>query len=231
MSNYQQNIASIRERIEAATQLAQRDKHDVTLMAVSKTRTAEDVSQAAMLGITCFGENYLQEATEKINALQHLSIEWHFIGPLQSNKTRPVAENFAWVHTVDRLKIAQRLNDQRPAEMAPLNICLQVNIDRETSKSGLMPEQVIDIALAVSKLPSLKLRGLMAIPKNNQEVSAQREPFKKLRLLQEEINDGLDNSQKLDTLSMGMSNDIEAAIYEGATIVRVGTGIFGPRAN
>ena len=231
MSNYQQNIASIRERIEAATQLAQRDKHDITLMAVSKTRTAEDISQAAMSGITCFGENYLQEATEKINALQHLSIEWHFIGPLQSNKTRPVAENFAWVHTVDRLKIAQRLNDQRPPEMAPLNICLQVNIDRETSKSGLMPEQVIDIALAVSKLTSLKLRGLMAIPKNNQDMSAQRKPFKKLRLLQEEINDGLDNSQKLDTLSMGMSNDIEAAIYEGATIVRVGTGIFGPRAN
>ena len=165
MSNYQQNIASIRERIETAAQLSQRDKHDITLMAVSKTRTAEDISQAAMLGITCFGENYLQEATEKINALQHLSIEWHFIGPLQSNKTRPVAKNFAWVHTVDRLKIAQRLNDQRPPEMAPLNICLQVNIDRETSKSGLMPEQVRGIAMAVSKLPSLKLRGLMAIPK------------------------------------------------------------------
>ena len=231
MSNLQQNIASILERIETATQFAQREKHDITLMAVSKTRTAEEINQAATLGLTCFGENYLQEATDKISALQNLSLEWHFIGPLQSNKTRSVAENFSWVHSVDRLKIAQRLNDQRPADLNPLNICLQVNIDEEPSKSGLVVNEVKQIALTVSRLPNLRLRGLMAIPKSRQGLQAQREPFKKLRLLRDEINIELDNSQKLDTLSMGMSDDIEAAIYEGATIVRVGTGIFGPRHN
>lgn len=231
MSYFQQNIANIRARIKATCKLAQRDPNAITLLAVSKTRSVDDVSQAVASGIDCFGENYLQEASEKVVALQHLAIEWHFIGPLQSNKTRPVAESFAWVHTVDRLKIAQRLSDQRPTEMNPLNICLQVNIDREASKSGLMAEEVKEVALAVSKLPNLKLRGLMAIPRSSQDLQTQREPFQKLRLLMEEINCALDNSQKLDTLSMGMSDDIEAAIFEGATIVRVGTGIFGPRGN
>lgn len=231
MQNFQQNIANIMTRIEAAAKLAQRDSNDITLMAVSKTRTAEDVQLAATYGMVSFGENYLQEASTKIDVLRHLPLEWHFIGPIQSNKTKPVAEKFAWVHSIDRLKIARRLNDQRPPHLGPLNICLQVNIDREPSKSGLMIEETMETALAVSKLTNVRLRGLMAIPKSSDDLQAQREPFKKLRSLRDEINIELDNSQKLDTLSMGMSDDIEAAIYEGATIVRVGTGIFGPRHN
>ena len=231
MPTFEQNIANIRVRIKTAAQLAQRNPSDIKLMAVSKTRAAEDVRLAATCGIDNFGENYLQEASAKINALQGLAIEWHFIGPLQSNKTKPVAENFSWVHSVDRLKIAQRLNDQRPSALAPLNVCLQVNIDREPSKSGLMAEDALDIARVIAHLPNLKLRGLMAIPKSHSDLDAQREPFRKLRLLKQEINCELDNLQKLDTLSMGMSADIEAAIFEGATIIRVGTGIFGPRNN
>ncbi len=231
MQNFQQNIANIMTRIETAAKLAQRNPSDITLMAVSKTRTAEDVQLAATYGMGSFGENYLQEASTKIDALRHLPLEWHFIGPIQSNKTKPVAESFAWVHSIDRHKIAQRLSDQRPPHLSPLNICLQVNIDRETSKSGLMIEETMETALAVSKLTNLRLRGLMAIPKNSQDLQTQREAFKKLRLLKDEINVELDNSQKLDTLSMGMSEDLEAAIYEGATILRVGTGIFGPRRN
>lgn len=231
MPTFERNIADIRARISAAAQLVQRDPRDIKLMAVSKTRDAEDVRLAAACGIDHFGENYLQEASAKINALQGLAIEWHFIGPLQSNKTKPVAENFSWVHSVDRLKIAQRLNDQRPSTLAPLNVCLQVNIDREPSKSGLMAEDALDIARLIAHLPNLKLRGLMAIPKSHSDLDTQREPFRKLRLLKQEINCELDNLQKLDTLSMGMSADIEAAIFEGATIIRVGTGIFGPRNN
>lgn len=231
MPNFQQNIIKIRARIETATNLVNRDSDEICLLAVSKTRSAEDVAAAAACGIFSFGENYLQEASTKIQALEQLTLEWHFIGPLQSNKTRSVAENFAWVHSVDRLKIAQRLNDQRPTSLGPLNICLQVNIDEEPSKSGLMLDEVKQVALTMGKLPNLRLRGLMAIPKSRQGLQAQREPFRKLRLLRDEINIELDNSQKLDTLSMGMSDDIEAAIYEGATIVRVGTGVFGPRHN
>jgi pyridoxal phosphate enzyme (YggS family) len=231
MPNFQQNIIKIRARIQTATNLVNRDSDEICLLAVSKTRSAEDVAAAAACGIFSFGENYLQEASTKIQALEQLTLEWHFIGPLQSNKTRSVAENFAWVHSVDRLKIAQRLNDQRPTSLGPLNICLQVNIDEEPSKSGLMLDEVKQVALTMGKLPNLRLRGLMAIPKSRQGLQAQREPFRKLRLLRDEINIELDNSQKLDTLSMGMSDDIEAAIYEGATIVRVGTGVFGPRHN
>jgi pyridoxal phosphate enzyme (YggS family) len=159
-----------------------------------------------------------------------LDAEWHFIGPLQSNKTRPVTEHFDWVHSVDRIKIAKRLSEQRPEHLPPLNLCLQINIDAEPSKSGVLPEQAIDLALSVSQLPNVHLRGLMAIPKACDTLEAQRQPFRALRLLKEQINQRLDNYQKLDTLSMGMSGDIEAAILEGSTILRVGTDIFGPRA-
>ena len=231
MPTFEQNIANIRARITAAAQLAQRDPNDIKLMAVSKTRSAEDVRLAATCGIGNFGENYLQEASAKINVLHGLAIDWHFIGPLQSNKTKPVAEHFSWVHSVDRLKIAQRLNDQRPSELPPLNICLQINIDHEPSKSGLMAEDALGIARAIAQLPNLRLRGLMAIPRSYNDLDGQREPFRKLRILKQEINCELDNLQKLDTLSMGMSADIEAAILEGTTIMRVGTGIFGPRNN
>jgi len=165
-----------------------------------------------------------------MDQLTDLSISWHFIGPLQSNKTRQVAEHFDWIHTVDRLKIAKRLSDQRPADMAPLNICLQINIDNEPSKSGFMPQQAIEAASSIADLPNLRLRGLMAIPKPSTELAQQHQPFVRLRALLEQINERLDNSQKLDTLSMGMSGDLEPAIYEGATIIRVGTDIFGPRS-
>ncbi|MCS5587921.1 MAG: YggS family pyridoxal phosphate-dependent enzyme [Porticoccaceae bacterium] len=229
MPTIEKNIADVKARIQAAAQLADRDPSDLLLMAVSKTRVAEDVRVAATCGIDSFGENYLQEALEKIAAVEPLATEWHFIGPLQSNKTKQVAENFSWVHTVDRIKIAQRLSAQRPAALGALNVCLQVNIDREASKSGLMAEEALKMAFSVAQMPNLRLRGLMAIPKSRSGLDSQREPFRKLRLLKNQINQALDNSQKLDTLSMGMSEDIEAAIYEGATILRVGTDIFGQR--
>ena len=191
----------------------------------------DDVQLAFSQGLNAFGENYLQEAVDKIKALATMPAQWHFIGPLQSNKTRPVAENFSWVHSVDRLKIAKRLNEQRPVALGPINICLQINIDEEPSKSGIMLDQALDLALTISELPNLRLRGLMAIPRPRPDLDSQRQPFRALRLLQEQINQQLDNSQKLDTLSMGMSGDIEAAVLEGATILRVGTDIFGPRAS
>lgn len=226
-----ENISAVKERIKIAASQADRDINNLQLLAVSKTRLPEEIECAISQGINAFGENYVQEALEKIQSLQALPLEWHFIGPLQSNKTRQVAENFSWVHAVDRLKIAQRLNDQRPQHLGPLNICLQINIDNEPTKSGVAPSQACDLALTVSELPNLRLRGLMAIPQARSSIESQRQPFKALRLLQQEINQQLDNSQKLDTLSMGMSGDIEAAVYEGATIVRVGTDIFGPRTD
>jgi hypothetical protein len=161
--------------------------------------------------------------------LQPLELDWHFIGPIQSNKTRQISENFAWVHSVDRVKIAKRLSDQRPPAMGPLNICMQINIDNEPTKSGFSVEQAVAAALEILALPNLKLRGLMAIPAAQASIDAQRIPFAKLRELKDRINRSLDNSEKLDTLSMGMSSDLEAAILEQATIVRVGTDIFGPR--
>ena len=199
------------------------------LLAVSKTRTSTQIKAALAAGITSFGENYLQEALEKIDQLSSAELDWHFIGPLQSNKTRLAAENFSWIHSVDRLKIAQRLSDQRPSTMAPLNLCLQINIDNEPSKSGFSAQQALAAAADIANLPNVKLRGLMAIPQSRTDLKAQRTPFIKLRQLKDQINSLLDNSQKLDTLSMGMSGDMDAAILEGATIVRVGTDIFGPR--
>ena len=231
MVSIEKNITSVKQRIDQAVTQAGRDPKSLKLLAVSKTRPASDIEEAFIKGLSAFGENYLQEAIEKINSLATLGAEWHFIGPLQSNKTRQVAEHCDWVHSVDRIKIAKRLSEQRPDHLPPINICLQVNIDAEPSKSGVLPEDAIDLALIISDLPNIHLRGLMAIPKASSTLDAQRQPFRALRLLKEQVNQQLDNSQKLDTLSMGMSGDIEAAILEGSTILRVGTDIFGPRAN
>ncbi len=220
------NLQATREAIAQAAKAAQRDVEDVRLVAVSKTFPAQAVRKAYHAGQTAFGENYLQEALEKIAALRDLPLEWHFIGPIQSNKTRPIAENFAWVHSVDRLKIAERLSAQRPSHLPPLNICLQVNVSGEVSKSGVAPEEVLMLAQDVATLPNLKLRGLMAIPAPARDEAAQRAPFALMHSLLQELNgQGL----SLDTLSMGMSHDYSVAIQEGATIVRIGTAIFGGR--
>ncbi len=221
------NLQATREAIAQAAKAAQRDVTNVRLLAVSKTFPAQAVREAYQAGQTAFGENYLQEALDKMAQLKDLPLEWHFIGPIQSNKTRPIAENFAWVHSVDRLKIAERLSAQRPPQLPPLNICLQVNVSGEASKSGVAPEEVMQLARDVAQLPQLKLRGLMTIPAPAEDAAAQRAPFARMRQLLEELNgQGL----SLDTLSMGMSHDYPAAIQEGATMVRIGTAIFGGRS-
>jgi pyridoxal phosphate enzyme (YggS family) len=201
----------------------------VRLLAVSKTKPVEDIYTLYKVGQRDFGENYLQEALQKQNALAHLAINWHFIGPIQSNKTRDIANYFQWVHSVDRVKIAQRLNQQRPDYMPPLNICLQVNIDAEETKSGLLLEDLGATIKPMLAFKKLRIRGLMAIPTSNQSMENQRRAFRKLRMARDKANErwGLN----MDTLSMGMSNDLEAAIDEGATIVRIGTAIFGSRAS
>ncbi len=229
MPNIENNITVVQRRLQQAARDAGRNPEDTLLLAVSKTRSSAQVSLAQASGIRSFGENYLQEASDKISQLSDQKLDWHFIGPLQSNKTRQVAEQFAWVHTVDRLKIAQRLSTQRPATMPALNICLQINIDNEESKSGFSPDQARSMAAIIAQLPNLRLRGLMAIPRPRATMAEQQQPFAQLAALQKEINSTLDNCEKLDTLSMGMSADLEAAIAEGATIIRVGTDIFGPR--
>jgi len=221
-------LARVHERIASACASAGRPVESVTLLVVSKTFGPDAVRAAHSEGENRFGENYVQEGLEKILSLGPLRerIEWHLIGPLQSNKTRVVAERFDWVHSVDRLKLAERLSAQRPAALPPLDICLQVNISGEVSKTGLAPRDVADVALAVAALPRLTLRGLMAIPEPAGDFEAQRRPHRALRELFEELQaEGL----PLDTLSMGMSADLEAAITEGATIVRVGSAIFGAR--
>lgn len=223
MSTIAENIAKVGERIRAAAQASGRDLDHIGLLAVSKTKPAAAVREAYAAGIRDFGENYLQEALEKQAELSELPLIWHFIGPIQSNKTKPIAEHFAWVHSVDRLKIAQRLSEQRPADLPPLNICLQVNVSAEDSKSGCAPAELAALAQAVSQLPNLRLRGLMAIPEPTDDVAAQRAAFARLR----ELRDGL--ALPLDTLSMGMSHDLDAAIAEGATWVRIGTALFGAR--
>ena len=220
------NLQATKEAIAQAAQEAQRSIADIRLLAVSKTFSAESVREACRAGQLAFGENYLQEALEKIAALRDLPLEWHFIGPIQSNKTRAIAENFAWVHSVDRLKLAERLSAQRPPQLPPLNVCLQVNVSGEDSKSGVAPQEVQQLAMEISKLPRLKLRGLMAIPAPATEEAAQRAPFAQMRVLLEQLNL---QGMALDTLSMGMSHDYRAAIMEGATIVRIGTAIFGTR--
>jgi hypothetical protein len=221
------NLQAVRDRISAVCLVAGRRVDDVKLLAVSKTWPAASVREAADAGQVDFGENYVQEGIEKIAELADLNLSWHFIGPLQSNKTRAVAENFAWVHSIDRLKIAQRLAEQRPAHLPPLQVCIQVNVSDEPSKRGCAPAMASALAHAVTALPRLHLRGLMAIPVATNDTEVQRQNFAQLRILLEQLNaEGL----ALDTLSMGMSHDLEAAILEGATIVRVGTAIFGQRS-
>ena len=220
----------VHERIARACEATGRGVQSVTLLTVSKTFGPDAVRDAVAAGEQRFGENYVQEGVEKIAALADLRahIEWHLIGPLQSNKTRIVAEQFDWVHSVDRLKTAQRLSEQRPAHLVPLQLCLQVNISGEVSKSGLRPDEVANVAHAVAALPRLVLRGLMAIPEPAGDTEAQRAPHRALRELLAKLHGA--GLTTMDTLSMGMSADLEAAIAEGATIVRVGSAIFGPRA-
>lgn len=213
-------------RIRAAEQRFQRPPGAVRLLAVGKTQPAVAIAALAAAGQRDFGENYFQEALDKMTELATLELEWHFIGPMQANKTRGIAEHFAWVHSVDRLKIAERLSAQRPDHLPPLNVCLQVNIDREPTKHGLDEAELAEVAHAVATLPRLRLRGLMAIPAPAAEFAAQRRPFARLRKLRERLADA---GLVLDTLSAGMSDDLEAAIAEGATLVRIGTALFGSR--
>ena len=227
MNQLKQRLDKIHARIRQSEHDFGRSPKSVHLLAVSKTRPTEDIRAAYACGQHDFGENYLQEALDKINTLHDLAIHWHFIGPIQSNKTLAIAENFDWVHSVDRLKIARRLSEQRPTGLAPLNICLQVNISQEASKSGIPCAEAIEAAREINTLENLRLRGLMAIPSPSADLIAQRQPFHQLRELLEGIN--RQNDMQLDTLSMGMSGDMEAAIAEGATWVRIGTDIFGQR--
>ncbi len=220
------NLQATREAVAKASIAAQRAVSDVHLLAVSKTFPAEAVREAYQGGQRAFGENYLQEALDKMALLKDLPLEWHFIGPIQSNKTRPIAENFAWVHSVDRLKVAQRLSEQRPKMLPPLNICLQVNVSDEESKSGTSLAEVPELARKIALLPHLNLRGLMCIPAPTSAASEQRHAFAQMRMLLMRLNE---QEFRLDTLSMGMSHDFPAAIKEGATIVRIGTAIFGNR--
>lgn len=232
MATINGNFQEVNGRIARACAGAGRPVSSVTLLAVSKTQSAEAVSEAVEAGLHRFGENYVQEALDKIAAVTALGverarIEWHLIGPLQSNKTRAVAEAFDWVHSVDRLKIAQRLSEQRPPQMPALQVCLQVNVSGEASKSGLAPAELLAVARAVAALPNLRLRGLMSIPEPADGTEAQRRPHRELRELFEALQrEGL----ALDTLSMGMSADLEAAVLEGSTLVRVGTALFGARS-
>ena len=219
-------MTDLRARIAACEARYGRPPGSVRLLAVSKTRPPSAVASAYALGQRDFGENHLQDAQPKLDALADLDIIWHFIGPIQSNKTRPIAARFAWVQSVDRLKIATRLNDQRPAHMPPLEVCIQVNISGEHSKSGIDPANLAGLAACIGKLPRLRLRGLMAIPRPANDFDTQRKPFRSLRTLLEQLNR---SGYALDMLSMGMTDDLEAAIAEGATLVRVGTAIFGAR--
>lgn len=223
----EERLARLRRRIGEAEDRAGRPRGSVTLLAVGKTFPAEALRACAQAGQRLFGESYLQEAIPKMEQLADLPLEWHFIGPLQSNKTRPVAERFHWVHGVDRLRIAERLNDQRPAALPPLDICLQVNVSGESTKSGVAERELPALAEGCLRLPRLRLRGLMAIPAPATEFEAQRAPLRRLRLALERLNGLL--GLRLETLSMGMSDDLEAAVMEGATIVRVGSALFGNR--
>ncbi|OAI95051.1 YggS family pyridoxal phosphate-dependent enzyme [Pseudomonas putida] len=223
MSTLADNLSTLAARIQAAATAAGRDPANIQLLAVSKTKPASAVREAFAAGVRDIGENYLQEALGKQAELADLPLTWHFIGPIQSNKTRAIAEHFDWVHSVDRLKIAQRLSEQRPDHLAPLNLCLQVNVSGEASKSGCTPQELPALAQAVAALPRLRLRGLMAIPEPTDDRAAQDAAFARVRELQDSLGLGL------DTLSMGMSHDLESAIAQGATWVRIGTALFGAR--
>lgn len=224
MNTLVENYQTVKQRLKRAQETYQMP--EVQLLAVSKTKPIEAVNEIAAQGQRCFGENYVQEALEKI-ALRP-DLEWHFIGPIQSNKTKPIAENFAWVHSVDRLKIAQRLNDQRPVELGKLQILLEVNISQEASKAGFSPEEILKVMPEIMAMKNLECRGLMAIPEIATDFAQQRQPFAKMRELLARCQAAFPKA-KLDTLSMGMSGDLEAAIAEGATLVRIGTDIFGAR--
>ncbi len=225
MNTIAHRLVQIQARIKLAEQRYLRPPGSTQLLAVSKTCPLADLQTLYKLGQRHFAENYLQDALPKI-AEMPTDVCWHFIGPLQSNKTRPVAENFHWLHTLERLKIARRLNQQRPAEQPPLNVCIQVNISADPNKSGLPPEAVAELAKEISTLPRLRLRGLMALPQQQTELAPQRIPFQKLAELYAQLNQ---RGFELDTLSMGMSNDLEAAVAEGSTLLRIGSGLFGPR--
>ncbi len=224
------SLSLVRQRIRKAEREALREPHDVTLIAVSKTRPAADLARAYATGQRQFGENYVNELSDKVAALQDLDIEWHFIGALQSNKSRAVAEQAHWLHTLDRAKLAQRLHDQRPSEMAPLHVCIQINLDAQPSKAGLAPDDLDGIAAlarSIADLSRLRLRGLMAIPAPQTNTAAQGTSLRRLKALQHTL---LPEFPSLDTLSMGMSDDLEAAVLEGSTMVRIGSAIFGRRA-
>jgi pyridoxal phosphate enzyme (YggS family) len=220
------HVNHVRSRIHQAATAAGRDPAAVTLVAVTKAQTAETIREAATAGVTDFGENYLQEALAKMDRLADLTLRWHFIGGIQSNKTRAVAERFDWVHSIDRFSIARRLSEQRPFHAPPLNLCIQVELVPEPNKGGVAPEEVGRLAAAAAELPRVCLRGLMCVPPPQPDAAAERAVFARLRLLLEELNAG---GHKLDTLSMGMSGDFESAIAEGATVVRIGTALFGAR--
>ena len=226
MENIRTRLEQVRQQIREAEIRFGRPANSVKLLAVSKTWPVESLLAAAAAGQRAFGENYLQEALTKINAIDNSELEWHYIGAIQSNKTRDLAANFQWVHSVDRAKIARRLSEQRPPDLPPLNICLQVNISNEATKSGITTDEALAVAQEIATLPNIKLRGLMAIPEAITDFGEQRAIFRQVRELQEML---IANGLTLDTLSMGMSNDMEAAIAEGATIVRVGSAIFGQR--
>ncbi|MDD2925638.1 YggS family pyridoxal phosphate-dependent enzyme [Rhodoferax sp.] len=226
MTTIQNHLSAVRARIRAACQAAGRSEDAVTLLAVSKTFGAEAVQEAFAAGQTAFGENYIQEAVQKISALSHLPLTWHCIGPIQSNKTRLVAQHFDWVHTVDRLKIAQRLSEQRPPGLPALQVCIQVNMDGGASKSGVPPEDALTLAQQVATLPNLRLRGIMSIPEPAPDFEASCAIFNRVKALFDALNA---RGLVMDTLSMGMSADLEAAIDAGSTMVRVGTAIFGGR--
>lgn len=220
------NIKKIRQQINQAEQLYHRAPGSVQLLAISKQRSIAEIKSAVAAGLNAFGESYLQDAIPKIEALSDLNLQWHFIGPIQSNKTKLIATNFSWVHSVDRVKIAQRLDEQRPADLPPLNICIQINMSEEQTKSGITLSDLPAFAVEISALSRLKLRGLMVIPKQTTDFKTQRSLFSKLHAAMLDLNA---QGFELDTLSMGMSSDFIAAIAQGATIIRLGTALFGPR--
>ena len=226
MTSIRDNLQIIGAKLNEFAVKYQRTEKNIHLLAVSKKHSTDAIVAAYDAGQIAFGENYVQELLEKTKQLEDYAIEWHFIGPLQSNKTKKIAEVTHWVHTIDRLKIAQRLNDQRPSQLPPLSVCIQVNINQEETKSGVAPDEVAALAKQISALPNLRLRGLMAIPEAQQDIHLQRKNFSQLKQLKLSLEE---QGYPLDTLSMGMSNDMEAAIAEGATIVRIGTAIFGAR--
>ncbi len=227
MTMIEKNLQIVRARVSDACRAAGRDRSEVALLAVSKTFDADAVVQACAAGQMAFGENYIQEAVQKISALRHLNLQWHCIGPVQSNKTRLVAEHFDWVHTVDRFKIAQRLSEQRPAHLPALQVCIQVNADAGATKSGLAPQEALALAQQVAGLPRIRLRGVMSIPEPAPDFAAACAVFAKVRAVFDQLKAA---GLALDTLSMGMSADLEAAIQSGSTMVRVGTAIFGGRS-